>query len=98
MFNKNRYITKGVLSFIPVYLQNLLWYMVEIMPEPKDYLQIFELKEHFEGEKVKQKIIHRQENPKYYQEHIISVKGAVSGKIYIIDDGDHSTMLLATEY
>lgn len=98
MFNKNRYVTKGVSARIPAYLQNLLWYIVEILPEPKDHLQVFELMEHFEGEKVKQKIIHRQENPEYCQEHIISVKVAVSGKIYIIDDGNHSTMLMPEEY
>ena len=98
MFDGKRYTTNGVIDKIPSYLQNVLWYMVEILPEPKDYFQVFELEEFNYINKVKQKITHIQENPEYKKEHIIPVYSAVKCKVYIIDDGDHSTMLMAEEY
>jgi len=99
MFDGKRYATKGITETIPEYLQNLLWYMIEIMDVPqKDHLQLFKLKEINDNGKVRQKITHIQEQPAYRKEHIITVKGAVNAKVYVIDDGDHSTMLLPEEY
>ena len=99
MFKGNKYITKGVQANIPLYLQALLWYMVEAMEvNEKDYLQIFELNESAENGKVIQHIIHRQESPVYKEEHFISAKKAINDKVYIIDDGDLCTMLLSEEY
>ena len=40
----NRYLTCGVDSTIPLELQLFLWECVDRLPEPKDYLQVFELK------------------------------------------------------
>ncbi len=63
---QNRYMTKGISSEIPFYLQNMMWIMIESMEiEKKDYLQIFELSKTVADGKVFQKIIHRQEQPEY---------------------------------
>ena len=71
--------------------------MVDTMKvESKDYLQVFELSE-YDG---MQKIVHSQEMPEYKMEYLIKLQGApiFVGKIYVIDDKTHSTMLKAEEY
>ena len=64
--------------------------------ESKDYLQVFELSE-YDG---MQKIVHSQEMPEYKMEYLIKLQGApiFVGKVYVIDDKTHSTMLKAEEY
>ena len=94
MFQNQRYLTRGVSLSIPPELVLLLWYLIEAMPEPKDYLQVFELS----GESGKQKVVHRQEQPPYEQVHLLDWAEPVTAKLFVIDDGDHSTMLLASEY
>lgn len=62
------------------------------------YLQVFELSETATG---LQRIVHKQEQPEYRVEYIITEEcapKAVTAKIFVIDDGDHCTMLLAEEY
>jgi len=98
MFDGEKYSTCGIATQIPIYIQNILWYMVDIIPEPKDYLQVFELSEVIKDGSAKQKILHTQENPKYVSENIISVKEVITAKIYIIDDCSSCTMLFASEY
>ncbi|MFZ5968231.1 MAG: DUF960 family protein [Bacillota bacterium] len=99
MFNNARYVTQKVTGSVPGYIQNLLWYLVEIMEvSKKDYLQVFELIKTTQDGKSFQKILHKQEQPKYMKEHIIPIKSPVTARIYVIDDGTHSTMLLADEY
>ena len=100
MFEKNqpRYLTRGVDKEIPLALQVFLWERIDDLSEPKDYLQIFELSCTKSG---LQKIVHKQEQPEYIVEYVITEKlfpKAVTAKVYVIDDGDHSTMLLAEEY
>ena len=90
---ENRYITKGVQSEIPVVLQIFMWDCISAVPE-KDYIQIFRLSE-CNG---KQKIVHEQEVPEYKREYLLAVPEPVNAKIYVIDDSDHCTMLLAEEY
>lgn len=94
MFDNNRYLTCGVDSTIPLELQLFLWKCVESMPVPKDYLQVFELS----PSGSMQSIIHSSEEPEYRKEYFITSDTPVTEKLYIIDDGDHSTMLLASEY
>ncbi|WP_294412598.1 DUF960 domain-containing protein [uncultured Ruminococcus sp.] len=94
MFGNNRYLTCGVDSSIPLELQLFLWDCVDRMPAPKDYLQVFELS----PEGKMQSITHRSEEPEYYRSYLIPSDTPVTEKLYIIDDGDHSTMLLASEY
>lgn len=99
MFKNSRYATAGVQNLIPLTTQMLLWMMVDTMEVPrKDYLQVFRLS-NVDG---KQKIVHSQEIPEYEKEHTFDASyieaETVETKIYIIDDGDHTTMLLAEEY
>ena len=44
MLLNNRYLTCGDDSTIPLELQLFLWDCVDRLSEPKDYLQVFELK------------------------------------------------------
>ena len=94
MFNNSRYLTCGVGSAIPLELQLFLWECVDRLPEPRDRLQIFDLK----PVGIMQGITHRSEEPEYRMEYLIPSDAPITEKLYIIDDGDHSTMLLASEY
>ena len=94
MAQSNRYLTCGVDSTIPLELQLFLWECVDRLPEPKDYLQVFELK----PSGSMQSITHTSEEPEYRMEYLIPSDTPITEKLYIIDDGDHSTMLLASEY
>ena len=94
MFNNNRFLTCGVDNTIPLELQLFLWDCVERMPAPKDYLQVFELS----AEGPMQSINHSSEEPEYSMKYLIPSDAPIMSKLYIIDDGDHSTMLLADEY
>ena len=94
MFNNNRYLTKGVQTEIPLVLQIFMWECIDRMPESKDYLQVFNL-EAMEGV---QHISHSSEEPEYKMEYLMPSEAPVTQKVYVIDDGDHSTMLLAEEY
>lgn len=99
MFENNYYVTSGVATRVPPYLQSILSYLVEIMEVTiKDHLQVFELEEVNDKGQIKQRIIHKQKQPLYMTEHLISVKEAVTEKVFLIDDGSSSTMLLEEEY
>ena len=89
-----RYLTCGVDSTIPLELQLFLWECVDRLPEPKDYLQVFELS----PSGTMQSIVHSSEQPKYRKVYMIPLDAPITEKLYIIDDGDHSTMLLSSEY
>ena len=72
-----------------------LWQCIDAMPPPKDYLQVFRLSV---SDKGTQRIVHEQEEPEYRKEYDIQVDTPINAKVYVIDDGDHCTMLLAEEY
>lgn len=94
MFNNSRYLTCGVDSTIPLELQLFLWTCVDRLPEPRDHLQIFDL----QPVGIMQGITHRSEEPEYRMEYLIPSDAPITEKLCIIDDGEHSTMLLASEY
>lgn len=79
---------------VPIELQIILWGLWDNAPMPKDYLHIFELSE----VRGTQKVIHKTEQPEYVREYIFKIPEGYSGKIFIIDDSDNVTMLLASEY
>ncbi len=93
---KSKYITKGVASEVDPLLQLFMWQCVEEIPKPRDYLQVFRCS--MEGEK--QKITHIQEEPEFQKEYLLKLTGTpfFVGKIFVIDDGTHITMMLANEY
>ena len=94
MFNNDRYLTCGVDSTIPQKIQLFIWDLIDQLPENRDYLQVFEL--------VKigdmQGIVHSSEEPEYHMEYMFLSDEPITEKVYAIDDGDHSTMLLSSEY
>lgn len=94
MFNNNRYLTRGVQAEIPLELQIFMWNCIDQLPEERDYLQVFNLEPFGEM----QRIVHTSENPEYKMEYLMPSEAPITAKVYIIDDGDHSTMLLANEY
>ena len=92
---EKRFITSGVAERIPVWMQNFLWHLRDTMQvERRDYLQVFALIR----SEVAQTIIHTQEEPYYRKVLTVPAADAVTEKIYIIEDPDHVTMLLAEEY
>lgn len=94
MFNNARYLTRGVQAAIPPELQMFLWNCIDQLPTESDYLQVFKL----EAMGEMQRISHTSEQPEYHREYLIPSDTPITQKLYVIDDGDHSTMLLASEY
>lgn len=91
----NRFITRGVQENIEPILQMLLWQLIDEMPvDSKDYLQVFSLSE----ENGKQVVLHEQGEPEYSRRHIFDIGEVVVGKVFVIDDETHSTMLMNYEY
>ena len=71
-----------------------MWECVEQMPAPKDYLQVFELS----SAGPMQSITHSSEEPEYRKVYLFPSEAPITEKLYVIDDDDHSTMLLSSEY
>ncbi len=95
MFSNQRYITRGVIAEIPLELQIFMWECIDRLLENRDYFQVFEL-ENLNGIQI---IKHFSEQPEYRMEYLLpTISNPVTAKVYVIDDGDHSTMLLAEEY
>ena len=95
MFNNKRYLTRGVQADIPFELQFFMWECIDNLSVEKDYLQVFEL-ENADGI---QRIHHFSEQPEYSMEYLLpAIPDPITTKVYVIDDGDHCTMLLAEEY
>lgn len=93
--SKKRYLTRGVNEAISFEIQLFLWEAVDNMPAPKDYLQVFNLS----VENGLQVIHHTSEQPEFDMTYILTtVNTDITEKIYIIDDGEQCTMLLAEEY
>lgn len=94
-FNVQRYLTQGVQAEILFELQLFMWTLIAKLFETKDYLQVFRLSV---SEKGNQHIVHKQEVPAYSREYDVRIDNPINAKVYVIDDSDHSTMLLAEEY
>ena len=94
MFQNKRFLTRGVQAELPVELQLFLWNCIDQLPEERDYFQVFKL----DVANGKQHIHHFSEKPEYRKEYMIDLDNPVNQKVYVIDDTDHSTMLLAEEY
>lgn len=98
MFDKeNRYVTRGVNEKIYLQLQILLWSLVDDLKIENDYLQVFKLSRVWDVINIE----HTQEVPDYRA--CIKVNAKDLGfkeeiKIYVIDSGVYSTMLLSEEY
>ena len=94
MFKNPRYLTRGVSVTIPPLIQSFIWGCIDRLPDDCDYLQVFQLKP-FGG---MQQITHTAEEPEYRKVFLFPSDNPITAKIYVIDDTDHTTMLLAEEY
>ena len=94
IFNNQKFITRGVAENIPIPLQVIMWEMIHNLPADKDYLQVFSLSEK-DGEQL---IVHTQEEPEYEKEYVLNITPITTGKVFVIDDNTHSTMLMNYEY
>lgn len=99
--NGSRYVSRGINNEIPIDVQMFMWKLIEELKdtiEDVDYLQVFTISTVDEIEN-KIRIIHSQEIPEYKKIWIFKAsKPCNDEKIFVIDDGSHSTMLLAEEY
>lgn len=99
MFENPRYCTRGIQSTISLPLQWQFWSRIDNLPlKDKDWLHIFELKPTTRNAQPAQLVIHRQECPLYYAEYRLPQRNPLTNKIFVIDDGCHSVMMLADEY
>ena len=92
--SKGRYLTRRVDAEIPIALQVMMWQAVDLLFEPKDYLQVLRRSE----EIGLQSVHHTSEQPQFEMTYIAETEKPVTAKVYIIDYGKHCTMLLAEEY
>lgn len=103
-FSGERYLTMGIQDKVPLQVQLTLWGCIEDLKKKNiavDYLQVFKTKV---DENSKQLIIeHSQEMPEYSKIYFLDIEintaTEMNGlKLFVIDDGEYSTMLLAEEY
>lgn len=102
MFHNNRYVTRGVNTEVDIRLQILMWNLIDKINNDKsinvDYLQVFNIS------KKDNKIFiqHSQEVPEYKKlyeiRNVKDIEVEDKLKLFVIDEVDHSTMLLAQEY
>lgn len=95
MFTNERYLTREVADRVPIDIQLLMWDLVQQVEE-KDYLQIFELTP--KGSEIVE-IVHKQEIPEVTSIYKIKNNEIKSKmKLYMIDNGEYSTLMFSHEY
>ena len=102
MFKKDkRYVTRGVNEEVDVRLQLIMWSMIDKLKDEGnvelDYLQVFRIRK--EGKKIV--ISQSQEVPEYsctYEIELEDIQIDDEIKVYVIDNGEYSTMLFPSEY
>ncbi|MGM8316786.1 DUF960 family protein (plasmid) [Clostridium perfringens] len=101
MFKKeSRYITRGANKKLDLRLQLILWSMIDKLNEEGkelDYLQVFKIRKCDEGIVIE----HIQEVPAYKEKYVLDLENIeVNGniKVFVIDDYEYATMMLAEEY
>ena len=101
LFNGPKFNTSGVDHYVPEEIQLAIWSYIESRRHqqiPLDYLQVFKLIP-AQKDGVKLQVIEcHQEVPEYRDEISIVCESPIYEKIFVIDDVDHVTMLLANEY
>ncbi|MBP1533721.1 MAG: DUF960 domain-containing protein [Ruminococcus sp.] len=100
-FDGNRYITSGIQQEIPLALQLMMFESLAFMERKAgelDRLQIFKLETTEKDGMFLLNIRHEQEVPEAKIDIVVPVADPINEKVYIIDDVDHVTMLLAEEY
>ncbi|ADO83428.1 protein of unknown function DUF960 [Ilyobacter polytropus DSM 2926] len=97
MFENNRYMTRGFQQEIPLELQLTIFQLIDELNTKgnMDYLQVFQLEA--ENEFI-QRLEHRSESPEYKKKYRFVFTRPVTAMVFVIDDGDHTTAMLAEEY
>ncbi len=96
MFENDRYITRGIAEEVNVEMQIFLWSLIDGLSVTKDYLQIFEISNMDDGVV---RVVHKQEIPHYKKVYFLDIQSTPSTyKVFVIDSGTYSTMMLASEY
>lgn len=101
MFDNERFMTKGIQDNISLELQLFMWSCIDTLKwkeKEVDSLQVFELSIEKRNDIIFQNLEHRQEAPEYKKVYKIPSKAAINEKIFVIDDGSHTTMILAEEH
>lgn len=101
LFRGHQYKTSGVDHYVPQEVQLAIWSYIDSRRNqqiPFDYLLVFELKPS-QKDGVKMQLIDcHQEVPEHRDEISVICEEPISEKLFLIDDIDHVTLLLATEY
>lgn len=98
MFDNNKFITKGIHENITLALQLFMWNCIDALKEhvnQLDHLQVFELSKQRSDDIFYQKIEHKQEIPQYFKTYNLLPSEMIDAKVFVIDDGKYSTMMLA---
>jgi len=101
MFNNDRYISKGIQQTTPLELQLFMWSCIHKLKSQNyklDYLQIFVLTKMKIDNIFLQEITHSQEMPVFKKAYRLLTNQTVYSKVFVIDNGEFSTMLLSEEY
>lgn len=93
MFTNKRYLSRGVDDTIPIEIQLFMWACIDQLSEPRDYLQIFDLRQIGNM----QSITHRSEQPEYRKVYLLPSDNPITEKLYAIDNNECSTLILASE-
>ena len=100
-FDSHRYITRGVAAEIPIDIQLMLFESIEVMRdkvEELDWLQVMKIEGITKDGVSVLRILHEQEVPEGQVEYYLPYKFEGKQTVFVIDDVDHVTMLLASEY
>ena len=100
-FDSHRYITRGVAAEIPLDIQLMLFESIEIMRDKVDeldWLQVMKLEGITKDGVNVLRILHEQEMPEGQIEYYLPCEFEGKQTVFVIDDVDHVTMLLASEY
>lgn len=102
MFNNDGYMTRGFSAEIPDEVKVVISELMVDVKKDKDadYLQVFNLKPNILHGVTVQEIIHTQEVPPKSNtvNVVLFMDDPVTEKIFVIDDNDHHTFMLASEY
>lgn len=102
-FNNPGYMTRGFQAEVPIETQLMIYDCLERTKQTltvMDYLQVFKLDKVSSNGSYLQQVVHSQEVPLFEEIVYLTLPEdrIITTKIYVIDDGDHHTFLLASEY
>lgn len=103
LFNNPGYMTRGFQTEIPIETQQMIFTLMNKAKQTlakMDYLQVFKLDKVSSNGSSLQGLTHTQEIPPFEETVYLALPEdqIITTKIFVIDDGDHHTFLLASEY